>query len=128
MSRLPFAAKTLIAQVTEKFPDVEVTQGEPDGLRVRRSIGFDPITSEYLAPILLEINDPRIADLRWHKDDGLTVTFVPTGAADINLRFPLEAAEQVIEAQDAEVLDHVTPENTPPTKPAKRTARKASSK
>lgn len=100
MPRLPYAAVTLIEQVKQhkKRAKAEPT-GEVDGLGVWRTIAFDKATSKWLAPLLDEIDDPRIEG---HEvEDGvLTVTLSPRIDADTRDEFPLADAETVVGNSD----------------------------
>lgn len=95
MSRLPYAAKTLIHQVVTRFPDAQVTQSEPDGLNVSRTIGFEGDAAQWLAPLLAAAADQRIAshDL---SESGLSVTFANSIKADEAAPFLLPEVEAIL--------------------------------
>lgn len=95
MSRLPYAAVTLIAQVAEEKPRAKVEPvGEVDGLGVHRTIRFSKSAAKWLTPLLEEVGDPRVQSLNL-TDDGLEVTFVATRLADDKEPFPLTDAAVV---------------------------------
>ena len=96
MARLPYAAKQLISQVEAEKPKAthEVTD-EPDGLNVHRTIKFDKRTSKWLAPLLDQIEDERIAEASLTDAGYLHVTFVAGPVADQRWEFPLADAETV---------------------------------
>lgn len=96
MSRLPRAAQQLIEQVREHKGErskVEPVKESLDGLGVYRTIKFTKTVGRWLAPLLAEVDDPRIASYDFEEDQ--TVTFVGTPLADQRVPFPLEAAEEV---------------------------------
>lgn len=93
MARLTYGAKTLISQVEHHKPRSKASEvGDPDGLGVVRTIKFDKATSKWLAPLLDEIEDPRIETMHVTEAGHLHVTFVSTPKADSRLPFPLDAA------------------------------------
>lgn len=101
MPRLPYAAKDLIAAVTDLKPKAKAEPvGDADGLNVHRTIKFDKPTSKWLAPLLEEIGDPRITGLELTDAGYLHVTFASGRPADIRGRFPLAAAETVSQSED----------------------------
>lgn len=102
MSRLPYAAKQLITQVTSFHPKAKATPvGLPDGLGVYRAIKFDKRTSKVLHPVMDHLDDRRIVGS--HMEDGyLTVTFVATRHADIKTPYPLAEAQVVADAESVE--------------------------
>jgi hypothetical protein len=96
MPRLPYAALTLIEQVRVERPKAKVEHAdEPDGLGVVRSIKFDKRTSDWLAPLLESIHDPRIQSTKVTEAGYLYVTFIPQPQADQRTRFPLAEAAEV---------------------------------
>lgn len=96
MARLPYAAKTLIAQATARKPRTKAEpHGDVDGLGVHRTIKFNKETSKFLAPLLEQIDDERIEDFEVTEAGYLHVTFVATPDADQRAEFPLSAAEEV---------------------------------
>lgn len=98
MPRTPYSAKTLIAQVQLLRKKVTADLSEPDGLDVYRALSFDKATSKWLAPILWELDDPRIVE--WIYEDGVaTVTFSPKRNADDPQPFALDAAIMVAESR-----------------------------
>lgn len=99
MSRLPYAARTLIQQVEGLRPSAKHYEAsEPDGLRVVREVKFDKRTSEWLAPLLDRIDDERIKE-HYLTDAGyLHVEFVGGVEADERRKFPLREALRLAEA------------------------------
>lgn len=96
MTRLPYAATTLIGQVQAHRKQAKYTEeGEPDGFNVYRTIAFDKVTSRWLTPLLLEIADPRILSLDTI-NGRLHVTFIGGPRADRNHEFPLVDASIVL--------------------------------
>jgi hypothetical protein len=94
--RIPYAAKVLIDQTTERRPHTNASMvGHPDGFGVIRSIKFNKATSTWLAPLLEAIGDERIEALELDGKGLLTVTFIPGIEADFKHPFPLDAAETV---------------------------------
>ena len=98
MPRLPYAAQTLIDQVTAERKSAKVTPGDPDGLDVYRTVEFDKATSKWLAPILQEIDDERIIGAGI-SHDVLTVVFTHRTVADDRAEFPLTDAETVADTR-----------------------------
>lgn len=97
MPRLPYAAKTLIAQVQERKPRTTYeTVGEPDGFNVHRAIKFSKAASEWLAPIMEQISDRRVHSVNLTKDGYLHVVFTSRSYADDREAFPLDDAELVV--------------------------------
>lgn len=95
--RLPYAARTLIEQVQAEKPKATYeTVGEPDGFRVNRTIKFDKRTSKWLAPLLVETEDERIAEASLTDAGYLHVRFVGSPVADQRDEFPLVEAETVL--------------------------------
>lgn len=93
MARIPYAARTLISEVTERKPKAKVKAvGEPDGLDVIRSFVFNKETGNWLKPLLEIVDDDRIESFGSGKD-GLVVTFVASTAADRRETFLLGEAE-----------------------------------
>lgn len=96
MSRLPYAAVVLIAQVSERHKRSTVGPfGDPDGLDVYRTIRFNKSTARWLTPLLEAIRDPRIANIETVETGHLLVTFIPGPLADHRDPFPLSAASDV---------------------------------
>lgn len=96
MSRIPYAAQTLIDQVTERRKSAKVTiEQDPDGFDVNRVIKFDKATSAWLRPILEAVADPRIVGLGTVKDQ-LTVIFSARTNADERDEFALDEADAVL--------------------------------
>lgn len=100
MSRLPYGAKRLVEQVQDAKPrtKVEPVDESLDGLNVYRTVRFSKSGGKWLAPLLEEIKDPRIATVR-DTDDGLEVTFVATPLADNRDPFPLDAAVTLLRGE-----------------------------
>lgn len=99
MSRLTYAARTLMRQIGDKR-NYDVKFGEPDGLGVVRDIRFDKRTSKWLAPLLEAIEDPRIAEANVTEAGYLHVTFVAGPQADDRRKFPLDDAATVRSSQE----------------------------
>lgn len=91
MPRLPYAAVTLIEQVTAERKRAKAEpHGAVDGLNVYRSIAFDKPTSKWLEPLIVETTDRRITGIA--DDDGrLVITFTPRTSADDRTPFVLAA-------------------------------------
>jgi len=102
---LPNAAQQLIQQVQEYEGEVEYeVTDEPDGFGRNREITFDPKTSQWLAPVLKAIDDPRIANMVQHtkaKKKRLVVTFVGDARADQRAPFPLDEVIDVMDEDDS---------------------------
>lgn len=101
MPRLPYAAVTLIEQVTAQRKRAKAQpQGDTDGLNVHRSISFDKPTSKWLAPLLTDTTDRRIVGVA---DDGgrLVITFSPRTIADDRTPFSLDLADPAESTTDA---------------------------
>lgn len=97
MSRLPYAAQTLLEQVKAEKSRASMKEvSDPDGLRVVRVVRFDKTTSKWLQPILEAMDDDRIVDA-WNKGGYLHVTFSPGPNADDRRPFPLEEAGRLAE-------------------------------
>lgn len=95
--RLPYAARTLIEQVTDKKPRTKAEPfGDLDGFGVARTIRFNKATGTWLAPLLDEIRDPRIQEHHLTGGGYLHVTFVADRRADDKSEFPLDAAETIV--------------------------------
>lgn len=120
MSRLTLGGIALIDAVGKKWEDAVVTQGEPDGLDVRRALKFDTETSKELGPILWVLNDPRIKSLT-DDEAGLIVVFVDNYRADTRLPFDLDSAETVVKAEQP-VTEEESEEDSKPA--AKKTSAK----
>lgn len=102
MTAYPPAARTLIAQVRERYSDAEINPtGDADGYGVTRSITFDAETSEWLTPILEACDDERI-DALDHDEGKVTVTFVPDIRADYADEFEIDEADEVLSEDDDE--------------------------
>jgi hypothetical protein len=102
MPRLPYAARTLIAQVLAEKPRALWTfASEPDGLNVVRTVRFDKRTSRWLSPLLDLLDDERIA-AHYLSDGRLFVRFHPGPLADRHAPFPLSEARTVAEAGSAD--------------------------
>lgn len=103
VTRLPYAAATLMQEVQEMFPKAESdTYGEPDGFGIHRTVRFDKATSKKLAPIMERVGDPRIQEVTMTDAGYLHVTFVPAShQADTRHGFPLQAAASVLKAEGA---------------------------
>ena len=98
MSRLPYAAHTLIEQVKAEKKRAKVEEvGEPDGFRVVRTIKFDKQTSKWLAPLLEVIDDDRIEAWGLTDADYLHITFSSGPIADQREQFPLADAKTIID-------------------------------
>ena len=100
MSRVPYAAKTLVDQVGRKYRRVSlVGSADPDGLGVVRTIAFTGPAAKYLGEVLPHLGDPRV--VKWEQDGKtLHVTFSPRTIADDRTAFALDAAEQVGKAEE----------------------------
>lgn len=94
LSRLPYAASTLIEQVQGLRKSAKYESSDTDGFDVDRTITFDKATSKWLTPILHEIEDDRIVSHSMNKDQ-LSITFSHLADGDDRDEFPLEAAETV---------------------------------
>lgn len=102
MPRLPGAAKRLIQQVQAEKPKATADpEGDPDGLAVWRTIKFDKRTSKWLAPLMEQIDDPRLHDVKVTEAGYLHVTFVHTPQADWRDPFPLTEAAEVVAAESS---------------------------
>lgn len=100
MPRLPHAAKTLIAEAEAKWKTAKAEpHGEPDGLRVIRTVRFNKAVADKLAHLLDLLEDDRIAWVGKPKGGGLDVTFVPGIRADSREPFYLAIAEQISEME-----------------------------
>ncbi len=98
MARLPYGAVALIDEVQRCRSGVTAKPvGDPDGFDVFRTIKFDKRTSDWLAPLLDQIKDPRIVERQVTDAGYLHVTFSPRPIADFRDKWPLEAAQQVVE-------------------------------
>lgn len=96
MPRLPHAAQVLIDQAAEKHKTSRYTvEGKPDGLDVNRTIKFNKVSGDYLAPLLEVIEDPRIVSWKEEKD-GLVITFSDRPLADQADPFPLDEVDAVL--------------------------------
>lgn len=93
MTRLPYAAQALIAQVEAERGEVKVREGEPDGFDVVRSISFDKPTSKWLRPRISHSGmDERLTSAVEERGI-LTLTFQSTSVLadrddDFNLEIP----------------------------------------
>lgn len=97
--RIPYAAEQLRTQVLALKPRAKVeTFGEPDGLRVVRSLVFNKATSNWLRPIMevIDPTDPRIVDLADDDQGRLVVTFSHLPLADHRDPFPLAQVAAVL--------------------------------
>lgn len=93
--RVPYAAKTLHAQVSAKYKSSKMTPvGDPDGLGVTRTVQFGKTESKWLGELLEHLGDPRIESFKSTKD-GLRVTFAAHRRADERTDFDLADAETV---------------------------------
>jgi hypothetical protein len=101
MSRIPPAARQLIAQVSEGNKVKATPVGDPDGFGVTRSIEFDAATSKRIVPILELARDPRIATIDYEGKGRATITFVGDYRADRNTPFPVESVEAVLSEPDS---------------------------
>lgn len=100
MVYLPPAARQFSDEVKALRPDASIEpHGEPDGIKVIRSLSFDPETSEWLHDVLEAVTDKRIA--QWVSDeDGIVVTFVADHHADNGTPFDLNLADAVLGYED----------------------------
>lgn len=97
--RLPHAATVLTAQVQAKYKNATAERvGEPDGFNVIRSVKFDKTSSKWLAKVLPQLDDPRIAGFT-EKGGQVTVEFTGRTIADQRDQFALEDAELVSEQE-----------------------------
>jgi hypothetical protein len=129
MSRIPWAAETLVEEVEDIRPEAVVENtGEPDGFDVIREITFDPETSRWLEPLLATGDDPRIASAVTSKDS-LVVTFISDPMADDRTPFYLEAVSAVLSrpVENAELPDEAPEEVSEPETPKKTASKKSSS-
>lgn len=97
--RLPYAAEVLIDQVQEQKPKATYEEGDPDGFDVVRTVKFDKATSKWLAPLLEVVEDWRIEEVNLTDAGYLHVTFIGGTDADARDPFPLDAAEQIVKAE-----------------------------
>lgn len=96
--RLPYAARQLIEQVQSQKKRAKAEPfGDPDGLRVVRTIKFDKTTSKWLAPILEQLDDDRLVETETTEAGYLHVTFSPGPNADDRRPFPLAEAAALVE-------------------------------
>lgn len=96
MTEYPPAARQLVEQVADYFPDGKVEPaGGVDGLGVTRGMTFDETTSKWLGKILDAVDDERIANVTAHKGK-VTVTFVPDVRADYADPYPIDEANEVL--------------------------------
>jgi hypothetical protein len=104
MPRLTYAAKQLIKQVTAARDEVEVTNGDPDGLGVIREIKFDKSTSRWLWSKMKDRLDPRIASGQ-NKGGVLTLVFRTGPTADDKTPFDLGVTQTVTVEPDEKPED-----------------------
>lgn len=96
--KTPPAARRLLKEVQERYPEARVTLLDEDGLGFYRSVRFDPRTSHgiYRALRIVGESDPRIKEVV-SSPHGVRVTFVPTTVADRADEFMLGQVLDVLE-------------------------------
>lgn len=131
MPRITRAAKTLVAQILQRYEDADIrNDAEPDGLGVHRALVVAEPVGEQLFDLLVPIaqTDRRIASLHVDDDKALTITFAADRHADDNSPFPLAEVESVQSADETDEVGSGAPDSPPveeaPTKPAKKAAAK----
>ena len=101
--RLPRSAKTLIAQMEQKYKTVkaEPVADSADGLNVMRQVKFSPkAPAEYLHRALKSLLDPRVESVK-STSGVLTVTFSADRIADDTTSFALDEAIEVADDEDS---------------------------
>lgn len=84
MNRIPHAAKTLVRQVREQFPDAEIGTDEKDGFGVHRALVFTGDVAEWLRSADLAMSlDDRVDDVWIDAEGTLRVRFVADSRADV---------------------------------------------
>lgn len=97
-ARLARAAEVLRDQVMDLKPRTKVEwAGDPDGFNVYRSIVFSKATSNWLAPILDILSDPRVVSSETDDGGRLVVTFASSVIADRTTPFELEKVATVLQ-------------------------------
>lgn len=135
MTRITRAAKTLVAQILERYEDADIQNGpEADGLGVHRQLIVAAPVAEPLFDLLLPIamHDGRIESLNIRSDGkDLIITFSPDRFADEAHPFPLAEVEAVQKGDEADEVAASGPDAPPvgeqarePVKPAKKAAAK----
>lgn len=105
--RIPNAAKTLIRQIEDQFPDADpVTASEMDGYGVHRIVTVtDESVIEWLSDgDLALILDSRVESV-WRDEQGLHVRFVGDARADSRMpKYPLAEVAAIPEEEEGEDL------------------------
>lgn len=131
MSRIPLAAKMLVEQVVENFPDTQVTQSNVDGLNTYRTVSFSGDAAEWLSKgDLALVLDHRVTNAEM-TDEGFAVTFVGDPRADYaSPKFSLAEVVAITEGDEDEKSNDSAKraaDQEESMKPPKKTAAKKTS-